>query len=84
MDCTFLRLDGGRNYGDTILNCLGSSVHPRHGQISIVSPYLVSPYLGRAPTILFNCGTALKYPMPAMDRVLDTAKPVDYAGLARG
>ena len=34
--------------------------------------------------VLFNCGTALKYPMPAMERLLDTSGPVDYTVLARG
>ncbi|MHA1571765.1 MAG: threonine synthase [Alphaproteobacteria bacterium] len=32
--------------------------------------------------VLFNCGTALKYPMPAADQTLDRTKPIDYAALA--
>ncbi len=33
--------------------------------------------------LLFNCGTALKYPMPAVDAALDRTKPIDYTALAR-
>ncbi len=32
--------------------------------------------------LLFNCGTGLKYPMPAADQRLDRTKPIDYAALA--
>jgi threonine synthase len=32
--------------------------------------------------MLFNCGTSLKYPMPAVTRTLDRTKPIDYAALA--
>ncbi len=32
--------------------------------------------------MLFNCGTALKYPMPPVDRSIDRTKPVDYAAIA--
>jgi threonine synthase len=32
--------------------------------------------------MLFNCATGLKYDMPAMDRRLDRAKPIDYRALA--
>ncbi|MGI9415227.1 MAG: threonine synthase, partial [Hyphomicrobiales bacterium] len=31
--------------------------------------------------VLFNCGSGLKYPMPAVDRALDRHQPIDYAGL---
>jgi threonine synthase len=31
--------------------------------------------------VLFNCGTALKYPMPAMDAVID--RPIDWEALAQ-
>jgi len=31
--------------------------------------------------VLFNCGTALKYPMPAVWRTLDRHQPIDYAAL---
>jgi threonine synthase len=31
--------------------------------------------------VLFNCGTALKYPMPAMDAAID--RPIDWEALAR-
>jgi threonine synthase len=34
--------------------------------------------------VLFNCGTALKYPMPAVSRTLDRHKPIDYAALLKG
>ena len=33
--------------------------------------------------VLFNCGSALKYPMPAMDRLLDGSRPIDYAALTQ-
>ena len=32
--------------------------------------------------VLFNCGTSLKYPMPAVDRALDRHKPIDYDAIA--
>ena len=32
--------------------------------------------------VLFNCGTALKYPMPPVDRSIDRTKPIDYAAIA--
>ena len=32
--------------------------------------------------VLFNCGTPLKYPMPAADQKLDRTKPIDYGALA--
>ena len=32
--------------------------------------------------MLFNCGTGLKYPMPAADRALDRTRPIDYDALA--
>ena len=32
--------------------------------------------------VLFNCGTGLKYPMPAADAFLDRTKPIDYGALA--
>ncbi len=32
--------------------------------------------------VLFNCGTGLKYPMPAADMTLDRTKPIDYGALA--
>ena len=32
--------------------------------------------------VLFNCGTALKYPMPAVSRTLDRHQPIDWAALA--
>ena len=35
-------------------------------------------------TVLFNCGTDLKYPMPPADAVLDRTKPIDYAALIAG
>jgi threonine synthase len=28
--------------------------------------------------VLFNCGSGLKYPMPAADRIIDINRPVDY------
>jgi threonine synthase len=31
--------------------------------------------------VLFNCGSGLKYPMPAIDRVLDRHQPIDYGAL---
>ncbi|MDH3739319.1 MAG: threonine synthase [Alphaproteobacteria bacterium] len=31
--------------------------------------------------MLFNCGTPLKYPMPAVERTLDRHQPIDYAAL---
>jgi len=31
--------------------------------------------------VLFNCGSGLKYPMPAIDRTLDRHQPIDYAAL---
>ena len=41
--------------------------------------------VGRSDQVmLFNCGTSLKYPMPAVDRVLDRHQPIDYAALAAG
>ncbi len=33
--------------------------------------------------VLYNCGTGLKYPMPAADARLDRHKPIDYAALAK-
>ena len=33
--------------------------------------------------MLFNCGTALKYPMPPVEGALDCTKPIDYAALAK-
>ncbi len=32
--------------------------------------------------MLFNCGTALKYPMPPVGRAIDRTKPIDYAAIA--
>jgi threonine synthase len=32
--------------------------------------------------VLFNCGTALKYPMPAMDAEIDRHMPIDWTALA--
>jgi len=32
--------------------------------------------------VLFNCATALKYPMPAAGRKIDCRRPVDFAALA--
>ena len=32
--------------------------------------------------LLFNCGTGLKYPMPAADRLIDRTQPIDYDALA--
>ena len=32
-------------------------------------------------SVLFNCGTALKYPMPPASAVLDRTKPIDYRTL---
>ncbi len=32
--------------------------------------------------MLFNCGTALKYPMPPVERTIDRTKPIDYAAIA--
>ncbi|NKB47729.1 MAG: threonine synthase [Alphaproteobacteria bacterium] len=34
--------------------------------------------------MLFNCGTSLKYPMPAVARVIDRHQPIDYAAIAAG
>ena len=34
--------------------------------------------------VLFNCGTSLKYPMPAVDREIDRHQPIDYAAIAAG
>ena len=31
--------------------------------------------------VLFNCGSGLKYPMPAIDRTLDRHQPIDYDAL---
>ena len=31
--------------------------------------------------VLFNCASALKYPLPAIERRLDRTKPIDYAAL---
>jgi threonine synthase len=31
--------------------------------------------------VLFNCGTGLKYPLPAGGRTLDRHRPIDYASL---
>ncbi len=31
--------------------------------------------------VLFNCGSGLKYPMPAADAKLDRTKPIDYGSL---
>ncbi len=35
-------------------------------------------------TVLFNCGSGLKYPMPPADRSLDVTQPVDYGAIAAG
>jgi threonine synthase len=32
-------------------------------------------------TVLFNCATGLKYPLPPIHRTLDRHKPIDYANL---
>ena len=32
-------------------------------------------------TVLFNCATGLKYPLPPMHRTLDRFKPIDFAAL---
>jgi threonine synthase len=32
-------------------------------------------------TVLFNCATGLKYPLPPIQRTLDRHKPIDYAAL---
>ena len=32
-------------------------------------------------TVLFNCATGLKYPMPPVDRFLDRHRPVDFDAL---
>ena len=32
-------------------------------------------------TVLFNCGSGLKYPMPASDRSIDLNKPIDYQAI---
>jgi threonine synthase len=37
---------------------------------------LVSP---EETAILFNCGTALKYPMPAVTATLDRHAPLDFS-----
>ncbi len=34
--------------------------------------------------MLFNCGTSLKYPMPAVDRFIDRHQPIDYDAMAKG
>ena len=34
-----------------------------------------------ARSVLFNCATGLKYPMPAMERRLDRTKPIDWSSL---
>ena len=34
-----------------------------------------------ARVVLFNCGSALKYPMPPADRTLSRAQPIDYTAL---
>ena len=31
--------------------------------------------------VVYNCGTGLKYPMPAADQVLDRTQPIDYEAL---
>ena len=33
-------------------------------------------------TVLFNCATGLKYPMPTVHRALDRHQPIDYAAFA--
>ena len=33
-------------------------------------------------TVLFNCATGLKYPMPTVHRALDRHHPIDYAAFA--
>ena len=35
----------------------------------------------QARAVLFNCGSGLKYPMPAIDRTLDRHKTIDYDAL---
>ena len=37
-----------------------------------------------AKTVLFNCATGLKYPMPEAGRPLDRHKPIDFQSLASG
>jgi threonine synthase len=37
----------------------------------------------RERTVLFNCATGLKYPLPAAGRSLDISRPIDFAALAR-
>ncbi|MFT5182666.1 MAG: threonine synthase, partial [Alphaproteobacteria bacterium] len=32
--------------------------------------------------MLFNCGTSLKYPMPAADNFIDRHQPIDYDAIA--
>ena len=34
--------------------------------------------------MLFNCGTSLKYPMPAADNFIDRHQPIDYDSIAAG
>ncbi len=34
--------------------------------------------------MLFNCGTPLKYPMPAVGRFIDRHQPIDYGAIAAG
>jgi threonine synthase len=36
---------------------------------------------GDERALLFNCATGLKYPLPAVHRMLDRTKPIDYASL---
>ena len=36
---------------------------------------------GDATCVLFNCGSALKYPMPAVTAVLDRQRPIDFGTL---
>ena len=35
----------------------------------------------RERAVLFNCASALKYPMPPAGRALDVTKPIDFAAL---
>jgi threonine synthase len=42
---------------------------------------LVSP---KESAMLFNCGTALKYPMPAVTATLDRHAPLDFSQLGQG
>ena len=39
---------------------------------------------GEDQVMLFNCGTSLKYPMPAVDRFIDRHLPIDYDAIAAG